>query len=170
MKGYTLNKEGILLTRSDNKSHSFEYSSLEDLFSNIYLFLIDNYPNEQHVSVYTEEGEVYSFSQQLLCDCFARKAISFEVLVMMSEGIPIMPIEVKIPFEGEEFASAWQCYKDYLLEEHGVSMKSRREQIVLKYLNIYSDGDAPTAIGLLDAYMIGGCKNIYRINKKEDKV
>ena len=39
---------------------------------------------------------------------------------------PIEPIEIKLPFEEEEFLQTWQYWKEYRLETFGKTYKKQR--------------------------------------------
>ena len=56
----------------------------------------------------------------------------------------------ELPFEGENFKTAWQNWKDYLTEQFGIELSTRAELKQLMFLKQYSDDNETKAIEILD--------------------
>lgn len=82
---------------------------------------------------------------------------------------PIEPLEVGIPWETEKFAEMWKFYKEFLLEQHCIAMKSRAEHMALKYLAEIADSNEEKAIRILEFSMYLRSKSfIIPPSKKEE--
>jgi hypothetical protein len=89
---------------------------------------------------------------------------------LITDSVP--PISTKIDYP-QEFHEAWNIYKDYLIEQFGIRMRSRMEKFRLKLLYELSEKDFIKATRWLEYYMAAGSSNIYPVNdfeikKKED--
>ena len=88
------------------------------------------------------DGGIPAIAQQKIAkfikewDKLKEQAMKFDELMQN----PIEPIEIKLPFEEEEFLQTWQYWKEYRLETFGKTYKSREEQKVLDYLDEISEG------------------------------
>lgn len=80
---------------------------------------------------------------------------------------PMKAVEIKEPWNDPEFLSTWKYWKDYLIEQHGVWMKSRSEVMALKQLKDYSDNNPKLAVKFLEHAMARRAANFYRV-KEED--
>ena len=76
------------------------------------------------------------------------------------------PVEVKLPWESESFAKAWQNWKEYLAEQHHRHMKSRMEYAALAHLKILSDGKETVAVEYLQFAMAGGYPRFFKVTAK----
>ena len=76
---------------------------------------------------------------------------------------PIEEIALTLP-EGvsEKFIETWCIYKDYMIEQHGIIMRSRMELYRLKKLFEYSNNDPEIAIKYLEYYMTG-YKSVFKV-------
>ncbi len=90
-----------------------------------------------------------------------------QLAVKMDEIIqnPIEPIEVKLPFEEEEFIVVWKYWKAYRLESFGRAYKSREEQKVLDYLDEISEGRPDVAIKFLNFAMAGSYQKFFKVTE-----
>lgn len=79
---------------------------------------------------------------------------------------PIEPIDIKLPFEEEEFDKIWKFWKEYRLESFGKTYKSREEQKVLDYLDEISQGNPDVAIKYLNFAMSGGYPKFFKVSDK----
>jgi hypothetical protein len=79
---------------------------------------------------------------------------------------PIDPIDIKLPFDEEEFEKVWKYWKEYRLESFGKTYKSREEQKVLDYLDELSGGSPDTAIKFLNFAMAGSYPKFFKISEK----
>ncbi|WP_321424891.1 hypothetical protein [uncultured Bacteroides sp.] len=79
---------------------------------------------------------------------------------------PIDPIDIKLPFDEEEFEKVWKYWKEYRLESFGKTYKSREEQKVLDYLDELSGGSPDTAIKFLNFAMAGSYPKFFKISDK----
>lgn len=82
---------------------------------------------------------------------------------------PIDPIKVESPFDQDDFRYFWKYWKEYLQEEHGVSMRSRREQMTLDYLAEISNNNPDTAIYILRFAMKSGAKNFFVVTEQAQR-
>lgn len=80
---------------------------------------------------------------------------------------PIPALEIRMPFEGEDFVSTWSLYKDYLLEDHNMFIGSRRESVMLNRLKKMSDTNKQRAIEMLEFFIASGYKNIFKPTDKQ---
>ena len=69
--------------------------------------------------------------------------------------MPIDPIKVESPFDQEDFRYVWKMWKEYLIEQHGIFMKSRAEQSSLDYLAEISENNPDVAINYIRFAMKG---------------
>ena len=76
---------------------------------------------------------------------------------------PIDPIDVKIPFEEEEFLQTWKYWKEYLLESFGKTYKSREEQKVLEHLDEISEGRPDLAVKYLNFAMAKSYPKFFKV-------
>lgn len=89
---------------------------------------------------------------------------------LITDSVP--PITRKMDYP-PEFIEAWNIYKDYLIEQFGIRMRSRMEKFRLKLLYDLSEKDLTKATRWIEYYMAAGSSNIYPVNdfeiqKKED--
>jgi hypothetical protein len=80
---------------------------------------------------------------------------------------PIAAIEVKLPFETSEFTEMWKTYKEYMLETHIYSIRSRQEGILLGRLKRLSDNNAARATMMLELFISNGYKSIFKPSEKQ---
>lgn len=80
---------------------------------------------------------------------------------------PVSAIDIKSPFQSEEFAETWKLYKEYLEETHNQYIPSRRELMMLRRLNKLADKDEKRAIEFLEYYICHGSKGIYKPSEKQ---
>jgi hypothetical protein len=73
---------------------------------------------------------------------------------------PVEAVAVKYP-DSEKFMKAWKFYKDYLSEQHGITMQSRYELKALEYLFKLSGKDVTKAIELIDITVGHGAKSFF---------
>ncbi len=76
------------------------------------------------------------------------------------------PVKVKLPWETEPFAKAWQGWKDYLAEQHHRHMKSRMEYAALAHLKKLADGKEKTAVEYLQFAMANGYPRFFKVTAK----
>jgi len=83
---------------------------------------------------------------------------------------PVKSVEVKCNLlKDSSFIDSWTLWKEYLLEQHGIFMRSRAELIGLKRLLDISGDDPKTAISFLE-YSMSRCEKVfYKVVEKEDK-
>ena len=60
------------------------------------------------------------------------------------------PVDVELPWPGDEFKAEWQYWKDYLREQHHVFVRSRAERKMLARLKKITGGDEAKAVEYLD--------------------
>lgn len=83
---------------------------------------------------------------------------------------PANPIPVNSPFDHIDFINTWQMWKDYLQEQHAITMKSRMEVCGLKRLAELSNADPMKAIKILTLVMSTGYKNFFAIEERSKPV
>jgi len=82
---------------------------------------------------------------------------------------PIPAIEIKMPFPGPEFAEMWKTYKEYLTEDYGIQIGSRRESIMLNTLKKLADSNEKRAMDMLELYIANGYKSMFKPSEKQLK-
>jgi len=82
---------------------------------------------------------------------------------------PVEAMEVKIPYQSEEFTEMWQRWKDYLSEQYGQLMRSRSEVSALEYLDKISKADEAKAIYILRYAMANRYRNFFEIDERAAK-
>lgn len=92
-------------------------------------------------------------------DKLKEQAMKFDELMQN----PIDPIEIRLPFEEEEFLQAWKYWKEYLLESFGKTYKSREEQKVLEHLDDISEGRSDVAIKYLNFAMAKSYPKFFKV-------
>ena len=80
---------------------------------------------------------------------------------------PISPLEIKYPFQGSDFAETWKDYKDFLLESHNFTMKSRSEKYALSRLKKLSDNNVSRAMEMLGYFMSTNAKSIFNPSPRQ---
>lgn len=79
---------------------------------------------------------------------------------------PVDPIKVESPFDQEDFRYIWKTWKEYLTEEHGILIRSRREQMSLEYLAEISDNNVDVAINYLRFAMGNGYRKFFIVTQQ----
>lgn len=80
---------------------------------------------------------------------------------------PVNSVNVKEPWNDPEFLESWQYWKDYLIEQHGVFMRSRSEVMALKHLKEITENNPKTAIRYLEFAMAGRYANFFKVKETE---
>lgn len=81
----------------------------------------------------------------------------FDAFVM-----PVKSVKVSSPLlEDPDFRKAWQNWKEYLSEQHGIVMRSRAELEALKRMGLYTDDKPEPAIKYLSFAISRMDKNFY---------
>jgi len=80
---------------------------------------------------------------------------------------PIAAMDVKLPFEGSEFADMWKMYKEYMIESHNYSIRSRQEGILLGRLKRLSENSQQRATMMLELFIANGYKSIFKPDEKQ---
>jgi len=80
---------------------------------------------------------------------------------------PVDPIQVETPFDQEDFRYIWRTWKEYLQEQHGILMRSRREQMSLDYLSEISENNPDLAISYLRFAMAHGYRGFFIVTEKQ---
>jgi hypothetical protein len=70
---------------------------------------------------------------------------------------PIDPVQIKMPWKSKEFLEAWSFYKQYLEEEHHITMKSRE----------FAAGEESDAIKMLEFLESSGYRSFFRPTIKQ---
>lgn len=74
---------------------------------------------------------------------------------------PVDPIKVESPFDQEDFRYIWRTWKGYLSEQHGMLIRTRREQMALDYLADISENNVDVAISYLRFAMAHGYRKFF---------
>lgn len=82
---------------------------------------------------------------------------------------PIPAIDIKLPFKSEEFAEMWKTYKEYLQEDYGIVIGSRRESIMLNNIKKMSDNNEKRALDMLELFIANGYKSMFKPSDKQLK-
>ncbi|MDR2004270.1 MAG: hypothetical protein LBQ74_14670 [Prevotella sp.] len=75
---------------------------------------------------------------------------------------PIAPLQLKLPFDTPVFAEHWALYKEYMLEQFGTYMFSRKEKIILGLLKKWSNNSPDKAIEILEFLIANGYKKFFQ--------
>ncbi|MBC8489076.1 MAG: hypothetical protein H8D45_23895 [Bacteroidetes bacterium] len=81
---------------------------------------------------------------------------------MITDAMP--PIKSKKNDYPNEFIEIWNIYKDFLIEQFGIRMKSRMQLFRLKLLFELTENDFIKAGKWLKYYMAAGSSSIYPVN------
>lgn len=76
-------------------------------------------------------------------------------------------VEIKMPFDSEKFAKAWEFFLDYLEESHRIYLGSRQQAINLAFVNRVAQKDENRAIALLEAHIRLNYKRIYPLSDNQ---
>ena len=79
---------------------------------------------------------------------------------------PIDPIKVESWCDQDDFRYMWKMWKEYLLEQHGLLIRSRMEQASLDFLQEISEGNVDKAISCIRFAMKGGYRSFFKIDEK----
>ena len=79
---------------------------------------------------------------------------------------PVDPIKVESPFDQEDFRYIWKMWKEYLMEQHGILVRSRMEQASLDFLSEISDNDPDKAISYIRFAMKGPYRSFFKVDEK----
>ena len=84
---------------------------------------------------------------------------------------PVETLDIKIPKElnCDKFIEAWKYWKDYLTEQHGITILSRMEIKALKLLFDLSECDPDKAIKLLEYAEAKGSRSFYKVDELTKK-
>lgn len=86
---------------------------------------------------------------------------------LISDSVP--KIRSKSADFPKEFIETWNIYKDYMIEQHGMRMRSRMIKFRLELLLDLTDKDFKLATRWLRYYMSAGSPSIYPVNEFEIK-
>lgn len=85
------------------------------------------------------------------------------------EQVAVQAVELKLPFEDGQFAAEWQNWKDYLKEQHAITISSRAEQKQLKRLMVLSNNNKDAACKIIDYSMAFFYKGFFSIDDTPTK-
>jgi hypothetical protein len=78
--------------------------------------------------------------------------------------------EVVMPFEGQEFETAWKSWKEYKRDEHGFKFKSpTSEQASLHQLQNLAGGDHDTAVRIIGQSLANGWKGFFALKNTQNE-
>ena len=79
----------------------------------------------------------------------------------------VPPVNIPTTDYPKEFIDTWNIYKDYLIEQFGIRMRSRMQIYRLELLFQYSNNDFKLATRWLKYYMAAGSSNIFPVNEQK---
>lgn len=80
---------------------------------------------------------------------------------------PVDPIKVESPFDQDDFRYIWKTWREYLSEQHGILMRTRREQMALDYLSEISGNNVDLAINYLRFAMAHGYRKFFIVGETD---
>lgn len=86
---------------------------------------------------------------------------------MITDSVP--PVSIKTDLFTKDFLETWAIYKDYLIEQFGIRMRSRMEKFRMDLLFDLTGKDMEKAKQWLEYYMSAGSSSIYPVNDFEIK-
>lgn len=108
------------------------------------------------------------FHQQAQSINKAWKRLQSTVTAMNLFITPVKSIEIQSPFlTNAEFSATWKFWKDYLIEQHGIHLRSRAEQMSLKHMFLLADKKPELAVSYLEYAMYRGTKSFFKVIEKE---
>lgn len=108
------------------------------------------------------------FHQQAQSINKAWKRLQSTVTAMNLFITPVKSIEIQSPFlTNAEFSATWKFWKDYLIEQHGIHLRSRAEQMSLKQLFTMADKKPELAVKYLEYAMYRGTKAFFKVSDTE---
>ncbi len=127
--------------------------------------------------IYTDLGDIQEVLEELLGELpqsphFQKRAtrikrlwskMQYSIREFDNMVTPIPSLPVKMPFTDERVRDAWSFWKDYLSEQHGITMRSRAEIQSLKRLVDLSESDSLKAIRILEFAASCGYKNFFAV-------
>jgi hypothetical protein len=118
---------------------------------------------EELLSVLPESKEVYKkkISLQKSWDKSQALVHDLGVYIVPVESLPVIFPEA---YDNVDFINTWSLYKEYLQEQHGISMHSRMEIKSLKLLVEISESDPERAIRYLEYAIAKGFKGFFRVD------
>lgn len=81
----------------------------------------------------------------------------------------VEPVEIKLPWEGKRFEIAWDNWKKYLIEQHGIVISSRTQQKQLENLYKITEGDENKAYQSIDYSIANFYRSLFKLDEKTDK-
>lgn len=81
---------------------------------------------------------------------------------------PVEAIKVNSPFNHKKFKETWEFWKEYLIEQHGIHLRSRSELMAIKHMNEITDGDPDLAIHYLQYAMANRYANFFVVDQGKD--
>jgi hypothetical protein len=80
--------------------------------------------------------------------------------------LPVQSLTVNLPdaYNNADFLQTWTFYKEYLQEQHGISMRSRMEIKALKLLVEISENDPARAISYMEYAIAKGFKGFFKVD------
>ncbi len=132
---------------------------------------------EKWESIYTGLGDIQECLEELLGELPQSvhfKNRSFRIKKLWSKiqyaacefdkiVAPIPSLPVRMPFADDRFVQAWTFWKEYLSEQHNITMRSRAEIQSLKRLVELAASDPVKAVRILEFASSCGYKNFFSI-------
>lgn len=79
------------------------------------------------------------------------------------------PVEIKTPFKDASVSETWATWKAYLLEQHGIVMRSRSERAALDLLYKWSAGNPEKAVYFVNYAMSFQYRSFFKVSEKDEK-
>lgn len=132
---------------------------------------------DQWNSIYNDLGDIQESLEELLGELpqsphFQKRSsrikklwakLQYSIREFDTLVTPIPSLPVKMPFADPRVIEAWKFWKEYLNEQHGITMRSRAEIQSLKRLVELSGNDPARAVKTLEFASSCNYKNFFAI-------
>ena len=141
---------------------------MKDKWDKAYNNLVDFHQKFQELVEILPQSKAYNDKKKIIKKLWDKTMRSFNSMSQYISDVQSIDIEIPKGCEIDKFLDAWQYWKDYLNEQHGIKMKSRMENKQLKLLWDISKKNTDKAIFFLDFAESKGYRNFFVVNE-EDK-
>ena len=81
---------------------------------------------------------------------------------------PVKSVDISCPLlKDANFSASWKFWKDYLIEQHGINLRSRTELMQLKQMMKITEGKPDIAVAFLEYAMYRNTKSFFKVNETE---
>lgn len=81
----------------------------------------------------------------------------------------VSEIEITLPWESDKFKQEWTLWKEYLIEQHQITIGSRAEKKQLEMLSKITDGQEDAAYPIIDYAIANLYKMFFKLDEKKPK-